>query len=906
LAIISPAAYAAPQDVDFDFILRAVDDILVELTGGQFGTLSNQDRDGNGLIENDQLAMLSAILLGNNPQIPVSLQNQIQIGFELNKQKVARDLILDINVAGVINERVNVLELLADEDPLFPYAVQNMLAGIMTSGDNSTISFLNNFLKSLVVFFVEREGYGFALNLINLNDYINFQATGYNNYGNGGFGGNYLGAGGNIDAHLNGTSNLAEYNASGGLLKREEWLTRCNVTPPLHIIQDPIGGSAQTGDEFTMSVVVAGGSGTKKFQWLRTDSNGKEFPTAYDLVGPNSEVYRIAYVSVPDRARFSVAVSDSVSVYNPATRIGGRQSWGARLAVTQVPLQIVSQPVGDFVNIGDTFSLLFKVRGGYDVPTYGWTRDGAQLSVNAERIDLSPVSGSSGGTYRCVAISGGEVVTSNNAVVTVIGAGEVVNFPDPALRKLVADTLGFGPGKDIYEGDLFPISALTGHAVGIIDLTGLEKLTNLEFLDLWGNEIGDIAPLSELFKLRVVNLGRNQVSNLAPLSELIALESLYLWENQISDVSPLLLNEGIGLADDISLEANPLNEAALCELLPLLEARGAWVYFDGACIIPQEGEVLEEGEILFEGEGEVEGGAEGEMEGEGEEVREVICETGVEFPAIGCATLVESGDAPKPIEVLYDFTSAVCVDFDGVVEDLNVEVDITHPTANALALLLIAPSGFQSFLMSKPPRAGANLHGTAFNDEANRSINNGAPPYAGTYAPVTPLRAFDGESTAGKWQLRVINTSLSAAGTLNAWRLVFNTCTPEVFEEEGELEGFFEGEIEGEEVEGELPPVLYSSGDTDQDYVISLTELLRVVQLFNAITYHCEDGTEDGYDPGPGSRFCMPHTVDYAPQDWVISFSELLRFIQFYNSEGSRYHYDPNGEDGFAAGAPPA
>ena len=46
----------------------------------------------------------------------------------------------------------------------------------------------------------------------------------------------------------------------------------------------------------------------------------------------------------------------------------------------------------------------------------------------------------------------------------------------------------------------------------------------------------------------------------------------------------------------------------------------------------------------------------------------------------------------------------------------------------------------------------------------------------------------------------------------------------------------------------------------------------------------------------------IPYGTDYNPQDWVISLSELLRIIQFYNSLG--YHFCPTSgtEDGFCPG----
>ncbi|HPO13461.1 MAG TPA: PASTA domain-containing protein [Candidatus Hydrogenedentes bacterium] len=92
------------------------------------------------------------------------------------------------------------------------------------------------------------------------------------------------------------------------------------------------------------------------------------------------------------------------------------------------------------------------------------------------------------------------------------------------------------------------------------------------------------------------------------------------------------------------------------------------------------------------------------------------------------------------------------------------------------------------------------------------------------------------------------------------------------------------------------------SADPDGDYQISLSELLRVIQFYNSNGLHCQEGTEDGYAPGPGDTSCTAHSSDYNPQDWRINLSELLRLIQFFNSNG--YHACPgeDTEDGFCPG----
>jgi hypothetical protein len=91
----------------------------------------------------------------------------------------------------------------------------------------------------------------------------------------------------------------------------------------------------------------------------------------------------------------------------------------------------------------------------------------------------------------------------------------------------------------------------------------------------------------------------------------------------------------------------------------------------------------------------------------------------------------------------------------------------------------------------------------------------------------------------------------------------------------------------------------FHHADTDQDWLISIHELLRVIQFFNMDGYHCAVGTEDGYAPGPGDDSCAAHHGDYDAQDWQFSLSEILRVVQFFNSPGGAYHANPVTEDGF-------
>ncbi|MCX8064726.1 MAG: PASTA domain-containing protein [Candidatus Hydrogenedentes bacterium] len=132
--------------------------------------------------------------------------------------------------------------------------------------------------------------------------------------------------------------------------------------------------------------------------------------------------------------------------------------------------------------------------------------------------------------------------------------------------------------------------------------------------------------------------------------------------------------------------------------------------------------------------------------------------------------------------------------------------------------------------------------------------------------------------------------------------------------QEGSVEGVVEGLVEGSEeggneglaegvLEGEWEILPFHTADQDKDRKISLRELLRVIQFFNYYGFHCEEGTEDSYGPGSdGDKSCRPHASDYSLKNWKIELTELLRLIQFFNAGG--YYRCEGGEDGYCAGLP--
>jgi len=85
------------------------------------------------------------------------------------------------------------------------------------------------------------------------------------------------------------------------------------------------------------------------------------------------------------------------------------------------------------------------------------------------------------------------------------------------------------------------ITTVRAAHAGIKDLTGIQYLKKMAFLDVTDNQISDISMLNkqDTPELAEVYLGSNQISDASPLKDLTDMIDLDLSDNQISDISSL-------------------------------------------------------------------------------------------------------------------------------------------------------------------------------------------------------------------------------------------------------------------------------------------------------------------------------------------------------------------------------
>jgi subtilisin family serine protease/subtilisin-like proprotein convertase family protein len=137
---------------------------------------------------------------------------------------------------------------------------------------------------------------------------------------------------------------------------------------------------------------------------------------------------------------------------------------------------------------------------------------------------------------------------------------------------------------------------------------------------------------------------------------------------------------------------------------------------------------------------------------------------------IGDTHVLRPDDVPVPLSPFATSTSTLTVNQDLSIADLDVQVDISYPEAGILGLTLISPAGTRVTLATSRDFLGPDYDNTIFDDEAPRSLDEGSPPYSGSFRPLAPLSVLDSTSTLGTWRLEV-GAPWFYFGTLHDWSL---------------------------------------------------------------------------------------------------------------------------------------
>jgi len=219
---------------------------------------------------------------------------------------------------------------------------------------------------------------------------------------------------------------------------------------------------------------------------------------------------------------------------------GGRNLWNfegghwADLTVAEVlPPVIIQDPAGPRVHASETLELTVRALGQQPL-TYQWRFNGRDLAgATNSTLSLPNFQAANEGAYS---------VLVTNAYGTALSAETlpdlVLGFADPNLEAAIRDALA-RPVGEVTVGDLHGLDSFSAPERGITNITELRWATHITALNLYGNQIADVASLAGVTNLTWLDLGWNQVTNAQVVAGMTQLTGLSLEGNQFVDISPV-------------------------------------------------------------------------------------------------------------------------------------------------------------------------------------------------------------------------------------------------------------------------------------------------------------------------------------------------------------------------------
>ncbi|MFM1919937.1 MAG: hypothetical protein RLZZ303_1571, partial [Candidatus Hydrogenedentota bacterium] len=660
------------------------------------------------------------------------------------------------------------------------------------------------------------------------------------------------------------------------------------VAERLSLVSDPVGGTVFEGTNVNLTVGTSGGLGELQYQWFKVPEEGEPEP-----VGPNSATYAFTPIALSDAGTYFVTVSDQEDTVT---------SGNASLAVIP-PFEITTQPVGATKFVGsDSYTFNIDVVGGAPPFTFQWIKNGQNFgpprnSANRNLTIPGPLQESDSGSYRCFVsdVNGGKF--SATAVLSV--------RTRLAISQQPVDTA-------VYIGGTASLSV--GLSGGIGDRTfkwkkGPITLTvNSDTLTFNNASL----TLAGAYTVTVED-DFDTVTSLP--AQLIVGEPLVITEQP--------QNAWRFIGDSVSFSVAHIKGAGeisyewFFEDEPIEDSNSATLVIDGLtadsggvyrCVV-SDGVTSYDSEeaVLVMVEPLPNTGADVDVSLDAEQV---VPPTGLLASGLVTGSIAPSGPLVNGVAEQYLFiASLVHTPIQNVTgaqirlgepgENGPLVENLGIPVANTLSI-------FEVLTSAEAAEMTAGVHYAVITSE---TFAEGA---VRGQVILTPREPAEGEGEGiieeGEGILEgegegVIEEGEGEGVVEGEGEGIVEGEGEGVVEGaiEGEGEGTVEGEGEGEGVvEGEGEEDLFTHvGDQNGDGVFDLTEVLRIIQLYNALVYSCLLESEDGYQPGAGDTSCDVHSADYEEPFFAFTLSELLRLIQLYNLGGYEACPDSGTDDGF-------
>jgi len=656
------------------------------------------------------------------------------------------------------------------------------------------------------------------------------------------------------------------------------------------ITTHPVSQTVNVGISVAFTV-EATGTPAPTYQWRKNGTN---------IADATSSSFGLSGVSLNDAGSYDVVVTNDVTSVT---------STAATLTV-QVAPAITTHPQSQRVNSGASVTLSATVTG-LPTPTLQWRKDGQNIDgATTASLDLGAVSPGANGNYYLVATNSVGTAASNSANVTV-QFGPSINIP-PASQTVTAGTsvtftvAAAGAPTPTYQWQKDG-SPITGETSASYTIPATASSDAGDYTVVVTNSVTSVTSSAATLTVTLgAAITTQPVSQTVTLGTQVTLSVVatgspaptYQWRKNGSPIpgatSPSLALGNVSFTDSGNYDVVVTN------------ATGSTIS-ETAVVVVQEAPVITIQPIS----------------------QVVPADTSVAF-------IVEATGTPAPsfqwrkdgVNILGATSSSLGLSSVGAAEAGSYTVAVFNDagtvTSDAATLTIVSVTGTHA---SDGYRLGTGV-------TINNSVN-----YTGDLSSLVWSVVPPADIGGQKWSLSATGgTAADVSPTVGTtdlldftWNNVptspftfsYSLVVPDATAGDHNLTAMFESTSSAGTLQGIATPdplvlseaTTVHSADTNSDLRIGLSELLRVIELYNTRLgttrtgrYQVQTGTEDGFAPDPteGTTQSSFHAADFN-RDSKISLSELLRVIELYNTRSGttrtgEYHLESGTEDGFAPG----
>lgn len=150
--------------------------------------------------------------------------------------------------------------------------------------------------------------------------------------------------------------------------------------------------------------------------------------------------------------------------------------------------------------------------------------------------------------------------------------GSVVNIPDSILNNYLLNILGKTTGP-IYSNELKDFTYIYLRNDSLSNISGVEKMQELNYFDIFDNSVSSLAPLSQLSNLEIILATHNDIDDLSFLSDLVNLKTISLAYNSIASIDSI---QNLTNLEELELSANDISDISPMQSLSSL--RKLWIF----------------------------------------------------------------------------------------------------------------------------------------------------------------------------------------------------------------------------------------------------------------------------------------------------------------------------------------